>query len=635
MQICKTGMKFSPKYALIALAVLAVSVIPATAQEAGGEPAADGKTWKEMLSVADSLHREYSFSEAIEWYDLALGAVTDSSSKMEVEEKRLKSQNARSMAGFCSDPAVVARRRFSRKEFFLFYPLGDGSWRAVPNQLDSLGNNPFSTALYFPPDAREIYYSSQDETGVNNIFHTTLKDTVWTAPSLINEEITSTSDEIFPMLSADGKTLYFASSGLYGMGGYDLYSSKWNEDTKDWDVPVNMGFPYSSPFDDFLFINTPDGKYSIFASNRGCPSDSVDVYVVEYDGMPVRKAVTEREDLIALAALSPDGDPSRLDNGSAVSGPGADNPEIREYMVKMNQVRSLRDSIAAYNRALEARRAEYAKSGEEDRPGLLADISRREAVLPVLNDSLNRTAAALQKTEMDFLMKGIVIDPSKIKADASREVVGASSGYAFSKKSPGAPFRLNMLRSTTLRDYTFKILPEGNIVEAPIPEGLVYQIQLLSSAEKIPVRQVKGLSPVFERQGPGGKLIYSAGVFRTYSSALSNLNKVKRLGFRNAFITAFNDRESITVAKARAIESRSKAELYVKIYPPDGSSLPEITLSAIRQQTSKDLVKTSENGAVVFIAGPFADRGQAEALETAVHATGIANTALESRTVQP
>ena len=93
------------------------------------------------------------------------------------------------------------------------------------------------------------------------------------------------------------------------MGGYDLYSSKWNEDTKDWDVPVNMGFPYSSPFDDFLFINTPDGKYSIFASNRGCPSDSVDVYVVEYDGMPVRKAVTEREDLIALAALSPDGDP--------------------------------------------------------------------------------------------------------------------------------------------------------------------------------------------------------------------------------------------------------------------------------------------------------------------------------------
>ncbi len=89
------------------------------------------------------------------------------------------------------------------------------------------------------------------------------------------------------------------------------------------------------------------------------------------------------------------------------------------------------------------------------------------------------------------------------------------------------------------------------------------------------------------------------------------------------------------MAKARAIESRSKSELYVKIYPPDGSSLPEITLSAIRQQTSKDLVKTSENGAVVFIAGPFADRGQAEALETAVHATGIANTALESRTVQP
>ena len=62
------------------------------------------------------------------------------------------------------------------------------------------------------------------------------------------------------------------SKGLYGMGGYDLYVSQWNSETGDWDVPVNMGFPYSSPYDDFLFINTEDGKYSIFASNRGCDS---------------------------------------------------------------------------------------------------------------------------------------------------------------------------------------------------------------------------------------------------------------------------------------------------------------------------------------------------------------------------
>ena len=180
-----------------------------------------------------------------------------------------------------------------------------------------------------------------------------------------------------------------------------------------------------------------------------------------------------------------------------------------------------------------------------------------------------------------------------------------------------------------------EILPEGVIVDSPVPDGLVYQIQLFSSPAKATLKQLKGLSPVFERDGAGGRKIYSAGVFRKYSSALSNLNKVKRLGFKGAFITAFNDGEQTTVSKARAIESKTRTDHYLKIYPPDGLTLPEITLSAIRQQTTKDLVKTSESGAVVYIAGPFQTQEQAEALAAAVHATGITNTALESRTVQP
>ena len=635
MQNCKTGMKKSPKYLLLTLFSTVTFALGARAVTSDTTLVVPGKTWKDMLQKADSLRLDYSFQEASVWYDMALRAAPDSSSRMAVEENRLKGQNAINMTGFCSNPAVVARRRFSVKDYFLFYPLKDKSWRPVPNQLDSIAGSPFSTAVYVPSDARELYFSSHDDTGVSNLYHTTLADTVWTAPELINEEITSTSNEIFPMVSADGKTLYFASEGLYGMGGYDLYTSKWNEETGDWDVPVNMGFPYSSPYDDFLFMNTSDGKYSIFASNRGCPADSVNVYVVEFDGMPVRKAITDREGLVGLSALSPDGDPSRLDSGSAVSSPLPDNPEAKEYMRKMEQVRLLRDSIAAYNRALEAEREAYSKALDSEKEEILTDIAQKEAALPALNASLGRTVADLQQIEMDFLMKGFVIDPAKFKADASREIVGASSGYTFSKKDFGPAFHLDMQKPKPNYDYTFKILPEGVIVDSPIPDGLVYQIQLFSSPAKATLKQLKGLSPVFERDGAGGRKIYSAGVFRKYSSALSNLNKVKRLGFKGAFITAFNDGEQTTVSKARAIESKTRTDHYLKIYPPDGSTLPEITLSAIRQQTTKDLVKTSESGAVVYIAGPFQTQEQAEALAAAVHATGITNTALESRTVQP
>ncbi len=624
-------MKSSLKYRFFLVFAAALATFAAKGQESLQE----GKSWNELLARADSLRKGYSFKEALKWYEAAAAAAPDSSAMMTVEDSKVKAQNAISMSGFCSDPVVVARRMFPLEDFYLFYPLEDGSWRPVPNQLDSLGGNPLSLATYFPRNAREILYSSMDETGVSNICRTTLSDTVWTAPQLINEEITSSSNEIYPMLSADGNSLFFASEGLYGMGGYDLYVSRRNEETGDWDTPVNMGFPYSSPFDDFLFINSPDGKFSIFASNRDCPPDSVYIYVVEYDGMPLRKSIEDESRVLALSSLTPPDDPSRIENVSSVSDPAADNPEVKEYMRKMQQVRSLRDAIASHNREMEKERAEYATATEADRQRLLESIAAKEAFLPRLNDSLSWAVSALQQIEMDFLMKGVVIDPAKIRSDASREVVGASSGYTFSKREAGPSFHINILKPKPVYDYTFRILPEGVIVEDSVPEGLVYQIQLFSSPSKASVKQVKGLSPVFEREGSGGRKIYSAGVFRTYSSALSNLNKVKRLGFKGAFITAFIDRESAPVARARAMESKMKSEYYVKIYPPDGASLPEITLSAIRQQTSKDLVKTSESGAVVFLAGPFADSAGAEALAAAIHATGVTNTALETRTVQP
>ena len=60
-------------------------------------------------------------------------------------------------------------------------------------------------------------------------------------------------------------------------------------------------------------------------------------------------------------------------------------------------------------------------------------------------------------------------------------------------------------------DYTFMILPQGRFAEDnTLPGGLCYQIQLFSMTAKATVKQIKGLSPVFERQGTNGRRIYSA-----------------------------------------------------------------------------------------------------------------------------
>lgn len=600
-----------------------IGIFTLLAQIAFGTDAPAQVSPTRLLMKADSSRMAYNFQEAVKYCEAAVDAL-DSTSSAKAEEQLLLARNGLNMMGFCSQPVVVAKQTFPLQDFLLFYPLKDFSWRKSPNQLDSLGGDNLSRAVYVPDGSRDIYYSAKDEEGIRNIYATHLADSLWSVPALINEQLTSSSDEIYPMLSPDGQSLYFASKGLYGMGGYDLYVSQWNKETGDWDVPVNMGFPYSSPYDDFLFVNTEDGKYSIFASNRECGRDSVTIYVLEYDGMPVRKAVTEVDELRELAALNPAGNHPGIDNGSAVSG--ETDESTRKYMDKMREVRSLRDSVARFGKNLDKLRSGLATASDEEKARLTAEITDKEMMLPMLNSTLNAAVKELQNIEMDFLANGIVIDTRKLQAEADKEIVGASSSYTFSKNSYGPDLRLDIRKPKPTFDYSFMILPEGRFAESnTLPDGLVYQIRIFTLSRKASVADLNGLSPVFERTTTSGKHAYSAGLFKSYKDALSNLNKVKKRGFRDAQIDAFLNGQVIGVSKARELESKVKTLMMVRIYPEDGQSLSEQAIAAIHEHSDKDLIKSVEAGSIVFTTGPFEDKSQVDAIVAALKAAGVEN----------
>lgn len=585
-----------------------------------------------LMIKADSCRMAYSFAEAVQYSESAVEAL-DSTASARAEEQLLMARNGLNMMSFCSQPTVVAKQTFPLKDFFLFYPLKDHSWRKTPNQLDSLGGDNLSRAILIPDGSRDIYYSAKDEEGIRNIYATHLTDSLWSVPTLINEQMTSSSDEIYPMLSPDGQSLYFASKGLYGMGGYDLYVSNWNSETNDWDMPVNMGFPYSSPYDDFLFVNTEDGKYSIFASNRECGRDSVTIYVLEYDSMPVRKAVTDVDELRALASLNPARDHSRIDYDAAVPDEGQQDESTKRYMDKMREVRALRDSVARFGKNLEKMRSGLAGASGEEKARLTAEISDKEMMLPTLNSALNAAVKELQNIEMDFLANGIVIDTRKLQAEADKEIVGASSGYTFSKNSYGPALHLDIMKPKPTFDYSFMILPEGRFAENnTLPEGIIYQIRIFTLGRKATVADLNGLSPVFERTTTSGRHAYSVGLFKSYKDVLSNLNKVKNRGFRDAQIDAFHNGQVINVRKARELESKVRTLFMVKIFPEDGQSLSEQAIAAVHEHSDKDLIKSVEAGSVVFTTGPFEDKSQVDVLVAALKAAGAENVSVSEST---
>lgn len=442
---------------------------------------------------------------------------------------------------------------------------------------------------------------------------TELGDSLWTVPELINEHLTSASDEIYPMLSSDGKSMYFASKGLYGVGGYDLYVSQWDEDTGDWSVPVNMGFPYSSPANDFLLAGSEDGGYTLFASDRDCPTDSVWIYVLEADNMPVRSEMTDPDELSDLARLELS---VSMDVAEEVKSDIPENADTRRYMDKMAQVRSLRDSISAYEDKMQEYRDRYAVVESEVEKNRLAElILKNESYIPEIQASLEEAMKELQEIEMDFLFSGVVIDADKLLVEAEREVVSEDAGYVFAKMTLGEPLHLDIERPEPEFDYSFRILDTAQFVtDTTIPEGIAYQIQVFSTTMKASEKALKGLCPVFETRSASGRYIYRVGLFNEYKDVLANLNTVKRAGFRNAYIVGYVDGKEMSVNKVRT-EEKARKEAAVELYRvsiiPTGGVVDSAMIEGIRQQSAGKDVARHDGGLVV---GPFNNKSQAVAL---------------------
>ena len=568
---------------------------------------------KSLVSKGDSLRCAYRFEESLSAYEKALSMTQDTvyapevmNFRLDVQDKVLMSENGRSMMGFVDIPEVVAKRKFSLADFFLYYPLEDSCWRPVPNQLDSSGRHHLSRATFIRDEDDIRYWSSEDSEGIRNIYTTVLRDSIWSLPTLLNEQMMSASDEIYPMLSPDGKSLFFSSEGLHGVGGYDIYVSHWDEDSKDWEAPVNLGFPYSSPADDFLYVDTEDGIHSIFASNRDCSADSVWVYVLEYDNVPVRRSIRDPQELMRVASL----DVSDENGGGAPRANVRENPETQRYILKVNEVKSLKDSLAHY--------AAAAAEGK--------NVPRLSYVREALSASLSQ----LQQIEMEFMLKGIVMDPEELMSDEDVEEKVERPEFSFSKRTLGGPLNMVFEVPEVKFDYSFKVLDEAQFAEdQSIPSGIVYQIQMFASKKKATMKSLKGLSPVYEAAGANGHRVYRVGLFRTYSDVLANLNTVKKLGFRNAFVVAFVDGKSVTVAKARAKEKEKPVvqEFYEVRMIPKGGDLDSGVAAGIRQQASgKDIARTvGSDGVVRYVVGPFADKSKAEELALFVKAMGVSD----------
>ena len=87
----------------------------------------------------------------------------------------------------------------------------------------------------------------------------------WTKAKDLGKEINTSKDDISPFLHWDNQTLYFASKGYVGMGGFDIFLSRLDA-LGNWSTVTNIGYPINSPADENSLIVAKDGRTAYFAS---------------------------------------------------------------------------------------------------------------------------------------------------------------------------------------------------------------------------------------------------------------------------------------------------------------------------------------------------------------------------------
>ncbi len=90
----------------------------------------------------------------------------------------------------------------------------------------------------------------------------------WGIPVNLGPEINTSGNEGYPFLHDDGKTLYYSTDGLFGLGGLDIYKVEISKENKVMGKPVNLMYPMNSPYDDFGIIFQANNDKGYLSSNR-------------------------------------------------------------------------------------------------------------------------------------------------------------------------------------------------------------------------------------------------------------------------------------------------------------------------------------------------------------------------------
>lgn len=167
--------------------------------------------------------------------------------------------------------------------------------------IDSTWKNaeelPFSSDSYsvahptLSADEKTMYFASDmpGTHGQSDLWKVKINDDgSFGTPENLGVTINTEGKESFPVIT-DENELYFATDGHPGLGGLDIFMAKKNDDGS-FREPINIGAPANSPQDDFAYLIDTKTRKGFLTSNRDGGKGYDDIYKF----LETRKLVCEQ-----------------------------------------------------------------------------------------------------------------------------------------------------------------------------------------------------------------------------------------------------------------------------------------------------------------------------------------------------
>lgn len=161
--------------------------------------------------------------------------------------------------------SCTGRRGYGSCDLFETTKVGN-DWSEPVNLGPNVNSYDWESQPSLSADGRTLYFVSDRKGGFGrrDIWYSTLDESgQWTRAMNLGAPINTQYEEYSPFIHVNGRTLYFASNGLVGFGGFDLFFSEKLE--TGWSLPENVGSPINDHEDQFSLFITADGKKGYYS----------------------------------------------------------------------------------------------------------------------------------------------------------------------------------------------------------------------------------------------------------------------------------------------------------------------------------------------------------------------------------